>query len=192
MNASRLSRLQYQAVKPMAGARSIRIARAATASLCGQNEELGSRDLGEAPLSATVLAFAPESLGANLQPTSLIDDNAFARRLHRDIAPKRRPAGHLLREGDASMGRTRGGQGGPLNRALCIGERRQYVSLVELCRGGAIEANEADVRMGVKVRAKIVRDGIRADSGIETSGAGGGRQDIPERDVLLGQYPNTV
>jgi len=86
----------------------------------------------------------------------------------------------------------RRGQGGPRNRALCIGERRQYVSLVEFCRGGAIEANEADVRMGVKERAKIVRDRIRADGGIETSGAGGGREDIPMRDVLLGQYPNTA
>ena len=46
------------------------------------------------------------------------------------------------------------------------------MSLVEGCRSRAIEANDADVRMGIKERAKVVRNRIFGNCGIETSRPG--------------------
>jgi len=58
------------------------------------------------------------------------------------------------------------------NQALLVRESRHHMSLVEGCRSRAIEANDADVRMGIKERAKVVRNRIFGNCGIETSRPG--------------------
>jgi hypothetical protein len=64
---------------------------------------------------------------------------------------------------------TCGWQSVPGNQALLVGERRCDMSLIEVGRSRAIKANEADVRMSVEERAKVVRNRIFGDCGIETS-----------------------
>jgi len=64
------------------------------------------------------------------------------------------------------------------------------VPLVELGGGRAVKADKADVWMGVKKGAKVVRDRIIRDVRIETPGTGRGRQDIPERDAQLDEHPD--
>ena len=53
--------------------------------------------------------------------------------------------------------------------SLSVRERRHHVPPVELRGGCAIEGNEPDVGMDVKERAKVVRDRIVRDGGIETA-----------------------
>jgi hypothetical protein len=77
------------------------------------------------------------------------------------------------------------GQARPFNRALRLCERRQHVPLVELRGGSTVEAKEPNLGMGVKERAKIVRDRVIRDVRIKTSGSRGGGEDVPKRDALL-------
>ncbi len=73
------------------------------------------------------------------------------------------------------------------NRPLRVREGREHVPRVDFRRGRAVEANEPYVPVNVEERAKIVGNCIICDGGIEAAGAGGGRQDVPERDAILNQ-----
>lgn len=62
-----------------------------------------------------------------------------------------------------------GGQSVPCDGSLSVRERRHHGPLVELRGGCTIEGDEPDVGMDVKERAKIVRDRVVRDGGIETA-----------------------
>lgn len=81
-----------------------------------------------------------------------------------------------------------GGQSVSRNRALRVREGRDHVPRIEFRRGRAVEADESNVRVNVEEGAKIVRNRIIRDGGIETAGARGGSQHVPERDAMLDQY----
>ena len=66
------------------------------------------------------------------------------------------------------MRATRRRQRLPRDRALSDRERRHHVTLVESCSGRTIEANELDMRMGVKERAEIIGDGIGGNRRVGT------------------------
>ncbi len=79
------------------------------------------------------------------------------------------------------------GQGVCCNRPLRVREGGAHVPRVDFRRGRTVEANELDVPVNVEECAKIVGNCIICDGGIEAAGAGGGRQDVPERDAMLNQ-----